>query len=113
MEDTNVTVLVGRLTKDADLKLFEELQVGFFTIATDRKKKKPDGSHTEEASFFEVNTFGRYAEIIVPKLKKGIQVCVTGSLKQERWKDKKTQENRSRLVVTADAIQILGGKNNV
>jgi len=110
MEDTNVTTIVGRLTKDAELKQNGGLQVGFFTIASNRKKKKQDGNYTEEASFFDINVFGKYAEIITPRLKKGTQVSVVGSLKQERWKDNAGQA-RSRVVLTADTIQIFGGVN--
>jgi len=111
MTDANVTTIVGRLTKDAELKLNTGLQVGFFTIATNRNKKKPDGDYTEEASFIDINVYGKYAEAIIPKLKKGTQVCVVGSLKQDRWRDGTTGESRSRVVITADTIQIFGGKN--
>jgi len=109
MTDTNITTVVGRLTKDAELKQNTGLQVGFFTIATNRKKKKPDGNYTEEASFLDVNVYGKYAETIIPRLKKGTQVCVVGSLKQDRWKDE--EGNKSRVVITADSIQIFGGNN--
>jgi single-strand DNA-binding protein len=111
MTDTNVTTVVGRLTKDAELKLNTGMQVGFFTIATNRKKRKPDGNFTEEASYLDINVYGKYAETITPKLKKGMQVCVVGSLKQDRWKNGATGENKSRVVITADTIQIFGGKN--
>jgi single-strand DNA-binding protein len=111
-EDTNVSTVVGRLTKNAELKLNTGLQVGFFTIATNRKKKNTDGSYAEEASFLDVNVYGKYAEAITPKLKKGTQVCVVGSLKQDRWING-TGETKSRVVITADTIQIFGGNNNV
>jgi len=110
MTDSNAATIVGRLTKDAELRHDTGLKVGFFTIASNRSKKKPDGNYIEEASFFDVNVFGNYAELITPRLKKGTQVCVVGSLKQERWTDK-TGQNRSRVVVQADTIQIFGGKN--
>jgi len=110
MIDANITTIVGRLTKDAELKLNTILPIGFFIIASNRSKKMPDGNHIEEASFFNVNVYGRYAEIITPKLRKGKQVCVVGSLKQERWIDH-TGQNRSRVVLEADTIQILGGNN--
>jgi len=111
MVDTNNATIVGRLTKDAELKNNTGLQIGFFTIATNRKKKKPDGSFTEEASFFDVNVYGNYAETITPRLKKGSQVCIVGSLKQDRWNDKATGQGRSRVVLEANTIQIFGGNN--
>jgi len=108
-EDTNVTTVVGRLTRDAELNQHSGLTVGFFTIASNRKKKEPSGNYVEEASFFDIIVYGKYAETIIPRLKKGVQVCVVGSLKQERWNDTAGQ-NKSRVVVTADSIQILGGR---
>jgi single-strand DNA-binding protein len=111
MTDTNITTVVGRLTKDAELKLNTGLQVGFFTIATNRNKKKTDGNYIEEASFLDINVYGKYAETITPRLKKGTQVCVVGSLKQDRWTDGTTGQSKSRVVITADSIQIFGGNN--
>jgi single-strand DNA-binding protein len=110
-EDTNVSVLVGRLTKDAELKPHPELAVGYFTIAVNRKKRKATGKHVEEPSYIDINVYGNYAEIITPSLKKGVQVSIVGSLKQDRWTDQSTKQNKSRLVVTANSIQILGGTN--
>jgi len=110
MTDTNVATIVGRLTKDAELKQ-DCLSIGFFTIATNRSKKKPDGNHADEASFIDINVYGKYAETIIPKLKKGALVCVVGSLKQERWQERGTGQNKSRVIITADSIQIFGGKH--
>jgi len=106
--DTNVTTVIGRLTKDAELKQ-SDYSIGFFTIAVNRKKKHADGNYEDEASFFDVNVFGRYAETIIDRLKKGVQVCIVGELKQERWTERGTGNNRSRVVITADTIQIIGG----
>ena len=107
--DTNVTTIIGRLTKDAELKQ-EPLQIGFFTIATNQKKKNSDGSQEPEASFFDVNVFGNYAEVIIPQLKKGQQVSIIAELKQERWTDKEGNK-KTRILLVAKSIQIIGGKN--
>ena len=111
MTDTNVVTIVGRLTKDAELKRNPGLSVGFFTIATNRKKKdSSNGNFVEEASFIDINVFGKYAETITPSLKKGVLVCVAGSVKQERWQERATGQSRSRVVIAADSIQIFGGR---
>ena len=120
MTDTNVVTVVGRLTKDAELKHNTGLPIGFFTIATNRKKKNQGDNYVVEASYFNVTTYGNYAELIIPRLKKGKTVCVVGSLKQERWKEASTKNqieasypviDKSRVVITADSIQILGNKS--
>jgi single-strand DNA-binding protein len=107
--DTNITTIIGRLTKDAEMKQ-AGLSVGYFTIASNRRKKDFNGSYVEEASFFDVNVYGKYAEAIIPKLKKGVQVSIVGSLKQERWRDQRTGQHKDRVVITTESIQILGGK---
>jgi single-strand DNA-binding protein len=108
--DSNVTTVVGRLTRDAEIKHIG-IAIGFFTVAVNRKKKEANGGYTEEASFLDVNVYDKYAETIIDRLKKGVQVCVVGSLKQERWKEKDTGQNKSRVLIIAESIQILGGKN--
>ena len=110
MTDTNVVTVIGRLTKNAELKQTPGFAVGFFTIATNRKKKNQDNTYTEEASFFDVNIYGKYAETMTGRLKRGELVCVVGSLKQERWQDN-TGKSRTRVLITADSVQIFGGKN--
>jgi len=111
-EDTNVVTVIGRLTEDAELKYsgtqFSGMPIGFFTIANNRKKKE-NGNYVEEASYFGINVYGKYAETIIPSLKKDVQVCVVGSIRQERWADRAGQ-NKSRVVITANSVQILGGR---
>ena len=108
--DTNVLTIVGRLTKDAEMTHNKIFPVLFFTIATNRKKKSQDNGFTTEASFFDVNVFGKYAEIMIDRLKKGVQIIIVGELKQERWTDN-DGVNRSRVVLIANSIQVIGGRN--
>ena len=112
MTDINSVTVIGRITKDAEMKRIEtDMPLGFFTIATNRSKKDSGGNFTNEASFFDVNIYGRYAETIIGRLKKGVQVCITGSLKQERWSDYSGQ-NRSRVMIIAESVQFLGAKKD-
>ena len=46
----------------------------------------------------------------VEYVRKGSPITVTGNLNQENWKDKKTQENRSRLSVIANEWEFNGPK---
>jgi len=108
--DTNVTAIIGRLTRDAELKT-NGMPIGFFTIATNRRRKDPNGNPIPEASFFDVKVIGTYAEKMVPDLKKGVQVSIIGELEQERWIDKETLQRKSRVMLKANSIQIIGGRN--
>jgi len=101
MSLNNISI-IGNLTRDAELKTSTNgLAVGRFSIAVNEYKK-------DEVSFFSVTCFGKQAETLVMYLKKGKQVGVTGRLKEDRWTDDSGQ-NRSKVVIIANDIHLLGG----
>ena len=107
MKDTNNTVLVGRLVRDAEMKYTDGgTAVCKFAIAVNDTKK--DGEKwVEEADFFDVTLWGKSGESLNQYLVKGKQVAVVGRLKQDRWeKDGKTQ---SKVYIKAENVQLLGG----
>lgn len=114
MTDINNVTIVGRLTRDCGQQEFQYLQSGTavarISIAVNRSKKQGD-QWVDEASFFDVVIFGKTAENLLPYLQKGKQIVVKGYLKQDRWQDKQTGENRSRVSVVADEVQLIGGQS--
>ena len=111
MTDTNVVVLVGRLTRDAELKTTSGgFAVDRFSIAVNRRKKNGD-QWEDEANFFDVDFWGRQAESLHKYLLKGKQVAINGELKQNRWQQQDGQ-NRSKVYVNAYDIQLLGGNGH-
>ncbi|MDR0910062.1 MAG: single-stranded DNA-binding protein [Spirochaetaceae bacterium] len=109
MADINSVMLIGRLTRDAELKYTATGQaVCKFSIAVNRRKKNGD-VWEDEPSFFDIVVWGRQGESINQYLVKGKLVGIQGELRQDRW----TQEgqNRSKVEVIANNIQLLGGNN--
>ncbi len=108
--DINKVVLVGRLTRDAEQSY---TQSGFallkFGIAVNRNRKQGD-QWVEEASFFDVTVWGRQGEAIATYMTKGKQVAVEGQLRQDRWEDKNDGSKRSKVVIDANNIQLLGSR---
>jgi single-strand DNA-binding protein len=107
MKDLNNVVEIGRLTRDAELKYTAGgTAVSKFSIAVNRRVKSGD-QWKDEASFFEINLWGKQAESLNQYLIKGKQVAVDGELVQDRW----TQDgqNRSKVYIKADDVQLLGG----
>lgn len=101
---------IGRLTRDADIKFTSGgLAISKFSIACNSRAKKGD-QWIDEASFFEVSVFGKSAETLNQYLTKGKQIAVQGRLKQERWES--DGQNRSKIVINADSVQLLGGDKN-
>jgi len=110
MTDTNIVVLVGRLTRDALLKYTEGSgqAVSKFSIAVNRRKKSSsEDGWEDEANFFDIVVCGKQAEAIHPHLNKSKWVSVTGELRQDRWVQ--DGQNRSKVEVVAHSIQLLGG----
>ena len=114
MTDINSVVLVGRITKDvgSDERSFSYVGNGtakaIVNIAVNRSVKK-NGNWADEVSFINVTIWGKTAENLKQYLKKGTQICVDGYLTQDRWE--KDGKKESRLNVTAESIQLLGGGN--
>jgi single-strand DNA-binding protein len=107
MSDTNNVTLIGRLTRDADLKYTTGgTAVTKFSIAVNKRRKSGDG-FKDEPHFFEIVLWGKLAESLKNYLSKGKQIAVSGELTQERWEQ--NGENRSKVTVTAASIQLLGG----
>lgn len=115
MTDLNHVVLIGRLTQDLgnDERSFGYLPNGQaranVSIAVNRSKKQGD-EWINEVFYFEVAIFGKTAENLKPYLLKGKQICVDGHLKQDRWKDQQGN-NRSKISIVAENVQLLGGKS--
>lgn len=109
MANINTVVLKGNLTKDMELTYTAGgMAVGKFTLAVNRGVKK-DGQWVNEASFFDIAAFGKQPENLKPYMTKGKQVAIEGYLKQDRWVDQQTQQNRSKITIVANNIDLCGG----
>jgi len=106
MTDFNHVVLIGRLTRDAELRYTNSnLAVCKFSIANNQRRKK-ENAWVDEAHFFDVTLWGKTAESLHKYLVKGKQVAVEGQLRQSRWE--KDGQTRSRVEINANNIQLLG-----
>lgn len=97
----NNVMLMGRLTRDAELKTTNNgKSVTEFSLAVD---KGNDG-----ASFFDVVAWEKTAEIINQYTNKGSRVLVQGRLDQQTWE--KDGQKRSKVVVIAFDVTLLDSK---
>jgi len=109
MADINHVVLVGRLTRDAELKYTAGGQaVCKFSVAVNRRRKNGD-QWEDEANYFDVVLWGRQGESLNQYLVKGKSVGVEGELRQDRWQQ--DGQNRSKVEIVANNIQLLGGSS--
>jgi single-strand DNA-binding protein len=74
MADLNQVMMIGRLTRDTELKYAaRRTAVCGFSIAVNRKRRNGD-KRVDKASFFEAALWGRQAEALSRYLVKGKQI---------------------------------------
>lgn len=81
----NLIVLIGRLTKEPEVRYSGQTTIARYTIAVDRRFKK-DGQ--PEADFFNCTAFGKTAEFAENYLHKGTKIAITGELQNNNYTDK-------------------------
>lgn len=107
MADVNHVILIGRLTRDAELKYTSGgMAVCKFAIAVNKRHKQGE-QWVEEANFFDIVLWGRSGESLNQYLVKGKQVAVEGELHQNRWEQ--DGQARSKIEINANNVQLLGG----
>lgn len=105
----NNVVIVGRLTKDVELKQAGESTVANFTLAVDKPYNK-DKEHPE-ANWIDCVAWNKTAEFISKYFTKGKKIGVTGSLQTRTYEDKDTKKKikvTEVMVSTADFIESKG-----
>lgn len=107
-QDLNGVQIIGRLTRDAEIKYFGQGGCKASLSIAHNKKEKKNGEWKEVAHYFDIDLFGKIAEVLKPSLVKGTQIGVTGELDQERWES--NGQKHSRVKIKASSIQLFGGK---
>jgi single-strand DNA-binding protein len=111
MATLNKVLLIGNLTRDVELRTTQKgTAIAQFGLAVNRQFKDETGATKDEATFVDIEAWGKQAELVSKYLAKGSQCLVEGRLKFDQWEDKTTQQKRSRLKVVLENVQFLGGK---
>ena len=103
----NRVVLVGRLTRDPELRKTINSAVATFTIAVDNRLKGPNGEKT--TSFIPCVAWNQQAENTVKFVRKGSLVGVEGRLNQRTY-DSKDGRKVQIIEVICDTVQFLEPK---
>ncbi|GAB4132922.1 MAG: single-stranded DNA-binding protein [Cyanobacteria bacterium J069] len=104
----NTVTLVGRVGRDPDVKYFESGSVVCkFTLAVNRRTRNSD-----EPDWFNLEMWGKTAEVAANYVRKGSLIGVSGSLKFEYWKDRNTGADRSAPIIRVDRMELLGSKRD-
>jgi single-strand DNA-binding protein len=104
----NVVSLVGRVGTEPDVRYFESGSVVCkLTLAVNRASRNND-----QPDWFNLELWGKNAEIAAQYVKKGSLVGISGSLKFDHWKDRSTGMDRNQPVVRVDRLDLLGSKRD-
>lgn len=101
----NSVALVGRLTRDVELKTVGEYQVAKFSLAVDAYKGKE-----KSAMFIDCQCWGKTAEVVDQYAKKGDRLGVEGSLVLDTWDDKTSGQKRQKHYINVNRIDLFGSK---
>ena len=94
----NSIVLMGRLTKDADIRSTQSGKVvASFTLAVDRPYTQ---NGKKEADFIACQIWGKSAEILGKSVHKGQRVLLEGRLQIRQYTDKNGNKRTAAGVVT-------------
>src|SRR5947207_8560304 len=113
MANLNKVMLIGRLTRDPEVRTFANGgKVAKFGFAVNnRKKDQQTGQWVEDPVFIDAEIFnrgeqGRQADLVEQSLRKGHQVFIEGHLQLDQWTAQDGQK-RSKLKVVIDNFQYL------
>ena len=87
----NKVILVGRLTRDPDVRYSQgetATAVARYTLAVDRSFARRDQQDAQTADFISIVAFGRSGEFAEKYLKKGTKVIVTGRIQTGSYTNK-------------------------
>lgn len=110
MASFNRVVLMGNITRDIEVKYVNSgTAVAEVGLAVNDRVKRGD-NWEDETTFVDITLWGRTAEVAGEYCQKGSPVLIEGRLKLEQWETE--GQKRSKLKVTGERLQMLGGKRD-
>ncbi len=106
----NKAILMGRLTKDPDLRTTaSNISVCSFTVAVDRRFKNAQGER--ETDFIPVVCWRQTAEFVARYFTKGQRIALVGSIQVRHWDDESGKRNYMTEVI-ADEVYFADSKSS-
>lgn len=110
MASLNKVMLIGKLTRDPELRVTPKgSAICQFGLAINREFKDEAGNKREETTFVDVEAWNKTGEILAKYCVKGRPLFVEGRLKLDQFTDKTTGQKRSKMKVVVENFQFLPG----
>jgi single-strand DNA-binding protein len=103
----NRVVLVGRLTKDPELRsLPSGVNACNLRVACNSTRRDAEGDYRDRANYFDVSVYGAAAENVERYTRKGSRIAIDGRLEWRGW-ETPDQQKRQAVSVVADTVLFL------
>jgi single-strand DNA-binding protein len=119
MANLNKVMLIGRLTRDPEVRSFGNGgKVAAFGFAVNNKKKNAQtGQWEDEPVFLDIEAFNResgrkLADLVEQYFRKGAQFYLEGHLRLDQWQDKNDGSKRSKLKIVLDDFQFFEARQD-
>jgi single-strand DNA-binding protein len=110
MQNVNVTVITGNLTRDPELRhLGSGTAVCKLRVAVNTRRKDQGGNWFDKPNYFDVTVWGAQGENCAEYLAKGRPVAIEGRLEWREWEDQEGNK-RQAVEIVANTVQFLGSK---
>lgn len=111
--DINRVILIGRLTRDPELKSTSAGKYFCrFSLASNRSiYNRESGESRDEVGFFDCVAWGKSAETIHKYLQKGRRICVEGNLRWSSW-ETTDGKKQSKVEINVEGFQFLDAKQD-
>lgn len=111
MSDLNRVTLVGRLTRDPEVRYTSSgMPIVNLGLAVNGRQKDASGSWVEKPNFFDIKLFGDRFERLAQHLEKGRRVGIDGRLEWSSWEV--DGQKRSKVEIVANELQFLDGRGD-
>lgn len=115
MANLNKVMLIGRLTRDPEIREFSNGgKVAHFGFAVNNRKKSQSGQWEDDPVFLDVEAFnrgdyGKLADLCEQYLRKGQLAYIEGHLKLDQW-TAQDGSKRQKIKIVVDGVQFLTPK---
>lgn len=104
MNSLNSVIIEGNVAREAESRITPTgSKVCTFAVMSTRTYKKEEGFE-KEISFFDVDVWGKLADVCEENITKGRGIRVVGRLKQSRWTNEEGK-NRSKINIVAEHVE--------
>ena len=112
MASLNSISITGRAGKDPEVRYFENgTAVAELRVAVDRIGNDHNGER-KKPLWITVKIWGKSAQVAADYVRKGSMIGISGRLDEETWTDRNSGQERSKPIIAANQLTLLGGRND-